>query len=323
MHTMTQQQRRLKGTRGALAAILALIALTGRPSAAQELTGRFETIGAPVRGITADGRLVGFYFSGPEVHGFLLDGQTVTTIDVPFAQALVISTAQGINARGDVVGIWELPSVTTPGAFNSRGYLLEAYGGFSEISVPGGVQTTRPRGINASGEIVGWFRASGLMRGFIRDRAGEYRSIEVPGATHTHAHSINDRGDIVGKYFIGGASPFNLHDAFASTSTTGSSHGFLLTEDGYNTLDVPFPGGFNTGAFGINAAGDIVGCYTAAAGRVLTFVRDRHGEYRSFEAPGASYTCAVAINAGGDIAGNYVDANGVGHGFVLYQPKDK
>jgi uncharacterized membrane protein len=94
-----------------------------------------------------------------------------------------------------------------------------------------------------------------------------------------------------------------------------------MTADGYTTLDVPFPGGRNTGAFGINAAGDIVGCYTAADNRTLTFVRDRHGEYRSFEVPGALFTCGVAINANGDIAGGYVDANGTGHGFVLYQPK--
>jgi uncharacterized membrane protein len=104
-------------------------------------------------------------------------------------------------------------------------------------------------------------------------------------------------------------------------ATVGSSHGFLLTADGYTTLDVPFPGGFNTGAYGINAAGDIVGCYTAADGRVLTFVRDRHGEYQWFDVPSATFTCATAINAGGDIAGHYIDANGGGHGFVLHQPE--
>lgn len=317
---MTQQQRRLRATRGTLAAILALIALTGRPGAAQELTGRFETIDVPgaiqtvVRGITADGRLVGHYITAPGVvHGFLLAGGTLTTIDAPFAEALANRTsAQGINARGDVVGVWQRPGPVP------RGYLLEAYGGFSKIEVPGAVQT-RPRSINASGEIVGWFGALGLMHGFIRDRAGEYRSFDIPGATHTHAHSINDRGDIVGVYFIGPAVPLNTIDAFATT--TGASHGFLLTADGYTMLDVPFPGGLNTGAFGINAAGDIVGCYFAASNRGLTFVRDRHGEYRSFEAPGASFTCGVAINAGGDIAGNYADANGATHGFVLYQPK--
>jgi len=302
---------------------MALIGLTG-PSAAQELTGRFETIDVPgatithVRGITADGRLVGFYNTAPGVvHGFLLAGGTFTTIDVPFAEALANrGSVQGINARGDSVGIWVQPGSVS--GVVSRGYLLEAYGGFSQIAVPGAGQT-RPRSINATGEIVGWYGASGLMRGFIRDRAGEYQSIEIPGATHTHAHSINERGNVVGRYFIGPAAQFSAHDAFAST--TGSAHGFLLTADGYTTLDVPFPGGFNTGAFGINAAGDIVGCYTAGDGRTLTYVRDRHGEYRSFEVPGAPIICAVAINAGGDIAGNYVDANGRVHGWVLHQPE--
>jgi uncharacterized membrane protein len=318
---MTQQPRRLRGTRGALAAILALSVFAG-PGAAQELTGRLETIDVPgattnpFRGITADGRLVGVYFSGSwAAHGFLLDGGTFTTIDVPFAEALANrSSAQGINTRGDVVGIWVLPGV------GPQGYLLEAHGGFSKIEVPG-ARETRPRSINASGEIVGWsfVPVLGGNRGFIRDRAGEYQSIVIPGARQTQAHSINDRGDIVGKYFMGFATVFSNVDAFSTSALP--SHGFLLTADGYTTLDVPFPGGVNTGAYGINAAGDIVGCYTAADGRVLTFVRDRHGEYRSFEVPGSSQTCAVAINAGGDIAGNYLDANGVAHGFVLHQPE--
>ena len=309
---MTQQQRRLRGTRGALATILALSVFAG-PGAAQELTGRFETIDIPgaivtqVRGITADGRLVGYYATElGVVHGFLLDGGTFTTIDVPFAEARAnFSSAQGINARGDIVGIWLLPGV------GPRGYLLEAHGGFSTIEVPG-TRETRPRSINASGEIVGWSVVPGLggTRGFIRDRAGEYQSIAIPGARQTHAHSINDRGDIVGKYFIGFATPVSPIDVISTS--TAPSHGFLLTADGYTTLDVPFPGGVNTGAYGINAAGDIVGCYTAADGLAKTFVRDRHGEYRSFEAPGALFTCAAAINAGGDIAGQYVDANGVG-----------
>ena len=318
---MTQQQRRLKGTRGALAAILALVVLTG-PGAAQELTGRFETIDVPgaidtqVRGITANGSLVGFYATAPGVvNGFQLAGGTFTSIDVPFAEARAdFSSAQGINPRGETVGIWVLPGV------GPRGYLLEAHGGLSKIEVPG-TRETRPRSINASGEIVGWsfIPVMGGVQGFVRDRAGEYQSIAILGARQTQAHSINDRGDIVGKYFMGFAQTNSGFDAF-STSTL-PSHGFLLTADGYTTLDVPFPGGVNTGAYGINAAGDIVGCYTSAGGRVLTFVRDRHGEYRSFEAPGALFTCAVAINAGGDIAGTYVDANGVGHGFVLHQPE--
>jgi uncharacterized membrane protein len=155
------------------------------------------------------------------------------------------------------------------------------------------------------------------MRGFVRDRTGEYQSIEFPGATHTNAHSINARGDIVGKYFEGAANQGVAHEAFPTSALP--SHGFLLTADGYTTLDVPFPGGVNTGAYGINAAGDIVGCYTVG-GRVQTFVRDRHGEYRSFEVPGASFTCATAINDKGDIAGHYI-TNGVPHGFVLHQPE--
>lgn len=316
---MTSEQRRLKGTRGTVAAILALNVLTGA-AAAQELTGRLETIqtqaaGTFVRGIAANGRLVGLYGSPTVARGFLLGDETPTPIDVPFPEAAGNSSVQGINARGDIVGIWTI-AASQCGCLRPQGFLLEPYRGFSTIEVPGAA-ATRPRSINASGEIVGWFGASGLLRGFLRNRAGEYLSIEFPGALHTNAHSINDRGDIVGKYFEGNVNAGAAYDAFPTSAQP--SHGFLLTADGYSPLDVPFPGGTNTGAYGINAAGDIVGCYRAASGRTLTFVRNRHGEYRSFEVPGASFTCATAINANGDIAGHYL-ANGTAYGFVLHQP---
>jgi probable HAF family extracellular repeat protein len=63
----------------------------------------------------------------------------------------------------------------------------------------------------------------------------------VPGATFTYAHWINDRRQIVGVY----------------TDAGGASHGFLLSEGKYITLDMP--GSTFTHASGINNDGAIVG----------------------------------------------------------------
>ena len=76
----------------------------------------------------------------------------------------------------------------------------------------------------------------------------DYTTLEVPGAILTVAIAINDAGQIVGRYTVG-----------------GGDHGFLLDVDGsYTTLDVP--GVTGTQAWGINDNGQVVG-QAAADGR--------------------------------------------------------
>jgi len=67
----------------------------------------------------------------------------------------------------------------------------------------------------------------------------------VPGqvAAQTSAKGINARGDIVGFYIAGG------------------THGFLLRDGRYTSLDFPVPGVRGTIANGINPRGEIVGQY--------------------------------------------------------------
>jgi hypothetical protein len=51
------------------------------------------------------------------------------------------------------------------------------------------------------------------------------------------------------------------------------------------------PGGFNTVAHGINAAGQIVGSYSDAGG-TYGFLLD-HGSYTKLDVPGAAYTAKM------------------------------
>jgi probable HAF family extracellular repeat protein len=285
---------------GCLTVVLAVG--TAREVAAQ-LSGTFVPIQVPgasltiARAITADGRIVGIFNNASGQHGFLLvDGQ-FSTIDAPEA---IGTAAFGINSRGDVVGGW------VDKENKQRGFVWPASGSFTSIEIPGAIRTIA-RGINAAGDIVGVYDMPDKRRGFLRTRSGEIRLIDLPGTmgppvNGTWAASINERGDIVGPGF------------------DGSIHGYLMSGDTVTQIDVDFPGAMNSQAYGLNTRGDIVGYYMIGT-KAIGFLRDRHGNEESIEAPvpdPAVNTMAWGINARGDIVGQYV-LGGVFRGFVLYR----
>jgi len=99
-------------------------------------------------------------------------------------------------------------------------------------------------GINAAGQMVGYFHDSqGNYQSFV-DSGGTFTILAAPSAPGgTWAQGINDQGQIVGYY--GGFD--------------GQHHGFLYSGGTYTPLDYPSPQTTGTEAFGINNAGDIVG----------------------------------------------------------------
>jgi probable HAF family extracellular repeat protein len=87
--------------------------------------------------------------------------------------------------------------------------------------VPGATFTTVAHGINDDGQIVGGFQveAGGLLvdHGFLRDAAGSFTVIDVPGALSTEVFGINDSGQIVGSF---SDASFNRHGFLATPVTT-------------------------------------------------------------------------------------------------------
>jgi uncharacterized membrane protein len=297
-----------------LTAVLTLMVLAGARSLAQDVTGTFVPIEVPgasftvARAITADGRIVGFYgvVNGPQ-HGFLLTDGTFTTIDVPVPGARWTNIF-GINARGDIVGAFGDKDLV------QHGFLLPAYGAFMVIDGPsstddGPTIRTLAKGINAAGDMTGYYDTAHKRHGFVLSRRGVFRTIDIDGAqgptpNGTFTQWINARGDMVGTFF------------------DGSVHGFLMSGDIVTQLDVPFQGAINTNAPGLNDRGDIVGFYTVS-GRQVAFRRDRDGNYESLDAPTptpASSTLAIGINAPGDIVGQYTHL-GATRGFVMYRAR--
>jgi hypothetical protein len=110
---------------------------------------------------------------------------------------------------------------------------------------PGYVYSAIPGGISDDGTIIGTFwDDSGFARGFI-DQAGQYTTIDVPGAIATTLLGLDNRAhmDIVGQY----------------VDAHGAAHGFVLHNRKFTTIDVPF--GTNTSVNGINDHRQIVGTY--------------------------------------------------------------
>src|SRR6516164_4854101 len=73
---------------------------------------------------------------------------------------------------------------------------------FTRLDVPG-ASSTQADGINASGQIVGFYTdASGNDHGFLFS-GGSYTTLNVPGAATTHAVGINASGQIAGWFYDG------------------------------------------------------------------------------------------------------------------------
>ena len=152
--------------------------------------------------INESGTIVGFYIAGSKLHGFSLTKGKFKTIDVDGA---FDTMPFGINARGDIVGNWDTdPSTTGHGFVLSRGEFIkfddpnaapdstagqainaheQVVGGytdnngmahgfvatgatFGDIDFPGAVATVAT-GINAAGQIVGYYASGTGFHGFV------------------------------------------------------------------------------------------------------------------------------------------------------------
>jgi probable HAF family extracellular repeat protein len=218
----------------------------------------------------------------------------------------------------------------------------------SNIDFPGSV-LTNAQGINAQGNIVGFYTdTAGRTHGFLQS-GGYFRSIDYPNSDATQALGIGPAGDIVGTYQRPGE-PAPIAGAIPI-------HGFLMTRRG-GFFKVDYPGHQNTIAQRILPDGTILGCYHDADrmatmygmavsrhgfehttepasmhngatpdGQLIvglfTDMRDNRGKaymidrgrFSALEVPGSVSTAAWDVNPSSVIVGNFADSAGVVHGF--------
>jgi probable HAF family extracellular repeat protein len=221
-------------------------------------------------------------------------GYNFQTIDDPLG--VNGTEAVGINARGQIVGVYFDASTV------SHGFLLSG-GQYTTLDDPnagaGAFQGTTAEGINARGQIVGFYTdANDVNHGFLLS-GGQYTTLDVPNASDTAATGINSSGQIVGEY-------------------DGGAFGFLLSGGQYTTLSDT--NGIVSFAAMINASGTIVGTYLAPNFVVHGYVL-RGGQYTTLDDPNAGTgafqgTEAFGINDSGSIVGGYLDTNSAVHGYL-------
>jgi probable HAF family extracellular repeat protein len=133
------------------------------------------------------------------------------------------------------------------------------------MACPGKIaRRTQANGINSEGDIVGVFTdAMSQQHGFLR-RAGEFTTIDYPGAVATSANGINPSGHIVGSYtapYTPGVSDLVPEDSPFYCPAAGSAaciKGFLYRDGTFST--VLFPGHRGAIPQRITPQGDIHGC---------------------------------------------------------------
>ena len=212
---------------------------------------------------------------------------------------------------------------------------------FASIDVPGALATS-PQGINAGGDISGWYVDAGRhAHGFIL-HDGAFTQIDYPGADNTNVRGIGPDGTVVGNFFN------DTEDAVAS-------HGFERTPDGSFEL-VHYPGHLNEIPQRILPDGTILGCRhdhdtmgsmdgvviagaetseinkfasmnngaTPNRDLIVGFYTDMtttkaytidNGVFADFMVPGSVQTNAWDVNPRGDIIGVYRNGSGF-HGYV-------
>jgi uncharacterized membrane protein len=140
------------------------------------------------------------------------------------------------------------------------------------------------------------------------------QTIDLPADTSlADATDINARGDAVGWLF-------HPTEPCPPDASCSASQSFIAPRGGTPIL-FTVPGALATFASGINAAGDIVGQYSDAAGVTHGFLRTPDGQFSTIDFPGEPLTTITGINSFGTMVGYYVhnleEEEAPAKGFVL------
>ena len=187
------------------------------------------------RGIDDNNRVVGASYVGPgyDFNEFsrTADG-TVTWLRNPNTGLLLDGFAQGVDAKGDIVGDY----LSGPDGMSGpvHGFILNG-STFTDLLYPGSTET-KARGINDAGVVVGYETTGSVTSGLIDDH-GTWITYDHPGADGgTVFEGINDKGLVVGQWtHFGGEGP-DIH-SFLYDLATGSTRD-IVTPDHANITQV-------------------------------------------------------------------------------------
>jgi hypothetical protein len=221
----------------------------------------------------------------------------------------------GLNDRGVTVGFWARHN--NPNWVNREaGFYAVGASSFHPVNFPT-TFTTRPAvnqllGVNDYGVAVGfWTDGLGRSQGYEFSIATRHFSLVlVPGAPEggqspsLTAAAINNHGAVAGFYVPGRG---------------GVTYAFLKLASG-RFIKLAYPGAPVTKAYGVSDSDEVVGAYTAGAGkkaRTHGFTwTPGHGFSTVDDPHGVGATVINGVNNAGDLVGFYVDGKGSNDGML-------
>jgi probable HAF family extracellular repeat protein len=274
--------------------------------------------GTEAFGINNLGQIVGDWIDAAgHRHGFLLDNGTYTTIDnlskSNGSNSLNFSdtSLQAINDQGVIAGY----EITQSGG-NQSAFI------FSGGTFMGAVGAQSADGINNLNHFVGWytdmFTSGHPVRGLYAtggpnsnlNNGGEI-ALNVPAATATFAHGINNQDTVIGNFL----------------DSNGISHEFTYLNGTYLHWEAPgidvspsFSSAPIAPTFGedINDLNQSVGYYLPDNLNARGYFLDPGATFANIDFPGAKQTFAYGLNNAGQIVGDYIDSSGNTHGFLAF-----
>jgi hypothetical protein len=208
-----------------------------------------------------------------------------------------------------------------------------------EFSVSSEGVGTSPLGINASGQVAGWYIHNSHFLGFVRNADGTIIKLSAPKGTYLEATTINTAGVVAGNmlydynqnvgFYGPAAGPFQefgsnrtyvggINDAGYVAGTHVHEQccttGFLLKPNGEVT---GFPIAKYGTVTGINNSNQIVG-YTIDEAGDRGFLYES-GKITHLNVHEAADTLVAGINDSGEAAGGWLDSSNVFHGFLWTQ----
>jgi hypothetical protein len=238
-------------------------------------------------GIANDGTTVGTYEPSSGIFGYVRGSKGVFSQSISFPGAAG-TYAKGVNTSGVICGFFSYPGTYASGFF---------YDGvtYTQYNVPNAVETLI-LGANDEGDFVGSY-ANPTYATFLNHN-GRLETFVIPGADFTEAFGINNRGEIVGTYYL-----------------DGKSHGFFRQTDGTLIFPLDYAGATSTFLHAINDQEAIVGRWTDAT-TTHGLILELPDAFTSFDYPDSTFTYIGGINDKGFITGAYNDVHGRSRGFV-------
>jgi probable HAF family extracellular repeat protein len=179
-----------------------------------------------------------------------------------------------------------------------------AYWNITDLGTLGGT-TSRPWGINASGQVVGYSYTTGntVYHAFLYS-GSTMTDLGTLGGTNSKAWGINASGQIVGEAYIG----------------SGTNHAFLYS--GSTMTDLGTLGGNFSMAQNINASGQVVGDSNTtgeATRHAFLYSGSTMIDLNTLIDPALGWTLerATAINDSGQIVGYGYNSDMQEHAFLL------